>query len=101
MAWLRNSLRFRLLALILVPLFIAAGIGVGWQYNKSSQLAEQVYDQKLSIMALAIYRDLLVTNGENLSPSTKALLKKHQIPNFFTMSEGLMAVLSQAIHPLR
>ena len=88
MAWLRNSLRFRLLALILVPLFIAAGIGVGWQYNKSSQLAEQVYDQKLSIMALAIYRDLLVTNGENLSPSTKALFEEASDSQFFYHVRG-------------
>ena len=43
---------------------------------KSTQLAEEVFDQKLSIMALAIYRDLLVTNGERLSPATKALFEE-------------------------
>lgn len=73
---LRTSLRLRLLGLILVPLFVAAALGLTWQYRKSAQLAEEVFDQKLSIMALAIYRDLLVTNGERLSPSTKALFEE-------------------------
>lgn len=85
---LRTSLRIRLLVLILVPLFLAASIGVAWQYRNSSQLAEKVFDQKLSIMALAIYRDLLVTNGERLSPATKALFEDAADSQFFYHVRG-------------
>ena len=73
---MKTSLRLRLLVLILVPLLVAAALGQAWQYRKSAQLAENVFDQKLSIMALAIYRDLFVTNGEQLSPATKALFEE-------------------------
>lgn len=85
---LRTSLRLRLLVLILVPLFIAAALGLAWQYRKSAQLAEDVFDQKLSIMALAIYRDLLVTNGERLSPATKALFEEAADSQFFYHVRG-------------
>ena len=85
---MRNSLRMRLLVLILVPLFLAASLGVIWQYRKSTQLAEDVFDQKLSIMALAIYRDLLVTNGERLSPATKALFEEAANSQFFYHVRG-------------
>ena len=85
---LRTSLRLRLLVLILVPLFVAAALGLTWQYRKSAQLAEDVFDQKLSIMALAIYRDLLVTNGERLSPSTKALFEEAADSQFFYHVRG-------------
>ena len=85
---LRTSLRLRLLILILVPLFLAAAMGVAWQYRKSAQLAEDVFDQKLSIMALAIYRDLLVTNGERLSPATKALFEEAADSRFFYHVRG-------------
>ena len=85
---LRTSLRLRLLVLILVPLLLAAALGLSWQYRKSAQLAEDVFDQKLSIMALAIYRDLLVTNGEQLSPSTKALFEEASDSQFFYHVRG-------------
>ena len=42
---LRTSLRLRLLVLILVPLLLAAALGLSWQYGKSAQLAEDVFDQ--------------------------------------------------------
>ena len=88
MILLRTSIRIRLLVLILVPLLLAASIGVAWQYRKSAQLAEEVFDQKLSIMALAIYRDLLVTNGERLSPATKALFEEAADSQFFYHVRG-------------
>ena len=88
MMFLKTSLRIRLLVLILVPLFLTASIGLAWQYIKSTQLAEEVFDQKLSIMALAIYRDLLVTNGERLSPATKALFEEAADSQFFYHVRG-------------
>ncbi|NBT41987.1 MAG: hypothetical protein EBT20_16215 [Alphaproteobacteria bacterium] len=87
MMLLRTSLRIRLLVLILVPLFLTASIGVAWQYRKSTQLAEEVFDQKLSIMALAIYRDLLVTSlmAKDYHQQPRHCLKKLQILNFSIM----------------
>ena len=66
-----------------MPLLVAAALYQAWQYRKSAQLAENVFDQKLSIMALAIYRDLFVTNGEQLSPATKALFEEASDSQFF------------------
>ena len=85
---MKTSLRLRLLVLILVPLLVAAALGQAWQYRKSAQLAENVFDQKLSIMALAIYRDLFVTNGERLSPATKALFEEASDSQFFYHVRG-------------
>ena len=85
---MKTSLRLRLLVLILVPLLVAAALGQAWQYRKSAQLAENVFDQKLSIMALAIYRDLFVTNGEQLSPATKELFEEASDSQFFYHVRG-------------
>ncbi|MEC8744938.1 MAG: sensor histidine kinase, partial [Pseudomonadota bacterium] len=85
---MKTSLRLRLLVLILVPLLVAAALGQAWQYRKSAQLAENVFDQKLSIMALAIYRDLFVTNGEQLSPATKSLFEEASDSQFFYHVRG-------------
>ena len=68
-----QSLRLRLLALILIPLLLVASLAIGWQYKQSTLSAETVFDQKLSIMALAIFRDLLATGGESLSPATNII----------------------------
>ena len=71
-----RSLRLRLLALILIPLLIVSVGVMTWQYRQSTQSAQIVFEQKLSIMTLAIFRDLLATEGENLSPVTKALFEE-------------------------
>ena len=83
-----TSLRLRLLVLILLPLMVVASLAIGWQYRQSSQSAEAVFDQKLSILALAVFRDLLATQGENLSPSTKALFEEASGATFFYHVSG-------------
>ena len=83
-----RSLRLRLLVLILVPLIVVATIAVSWQYRQSAQSAETVFDQKLSILALAIFKDLLATQGENLSPTTKALFEEASGATFFYHVRG-------------
>jgi len=83
-----RSLRLRLLSLILMPLITVAVLAIGWQYKQSLLSAESVFDQKLSIMALAIFRDLVATNGENLSPATKLLFEEAAGASFFYHVRG-------------
>lgn len=78
-----RSLRLRLLTLILVPLMIVAIGTVVWQYRQSAQSATRVFDQQLSIITLAIFRDLLATSGEELTPATRALLEEASGATFF------------------
>lgn len=83
-----HSLRLRLLVLILLPLLIVATLAVGWQYRQSTASSDDVFDQKLSIIALAIYRDLIVTQGENLSANTKRLFEEASGASFFYHVSG-------------
>lgn len=83
-----RSLRLRLLSLILMPLVAVAVLAIGWQYKQSRLSAESVFDQKLSIMALAIFRDLIATNGESLSPATKLLFEEAAGASFFYHVRG-------------
>ena len=78
-----HSLRLRLLTLILFPLMIVAIGTVAWQYRQSAQSATRVFDQQLSIITLAIFRDLLATGGEELTPATRALLEEASGAAFF------------------
>ena len=83
-----SSLRLRLLTLILVPLLVVSVGAMTWQYRQSVQSAQIVFEQKLSIMALAIFRDLLATDGENLSPATRALFEEASGDRFFYHVKG-------------
>jgi len=83
-----RSLRLRLLTLILVPLLVVSTAVMIWQYRQSTQSAQIVFEQKLSIMALAVFRDLLATEGENLSPVTKALFEEASGVRFFYHVKG-------------
>jgi len=83
-----RSLRLRLLALILVPLLVVSAGAMTWQYRQSEKSAQVVFEQKLSIMALAIFRDLLATEGENLSPVTRALFEEASGVRFFYHVKG-------------
>lgn len=83
-----HSLRLRLIALILTPLLIVAIGALSWQHNQARQSANEIFDQKLSIIALAIYRDLLATDGEQLSPATKLLFEEASGAPFFYHVSG-------------
>lgn len=83
-----GSLRLRLLTLILMPLTVVALLVVTWQYRQSTESAEHILDQKLSVIALAIFRDLLATEGDILSPATKALFEEASGARFFYHVSG-------------
>ena len=88
-----TSLRLRLLVLILLPLMVVASLAIGWQYRQSSQSAEAVFDQKLSILALAVFRDLLATQGKISRLAPRPYLKRPLAQPSFIMCLALMADL--------
>lgn len=68
------SLRSRLIAIILGPLLlIAAGISA-WQFSAETKRAEDIFDRGLLSAALAISRDVAISDGDALSPTTRRLV---------------------------
>lgn len=68
------SLRSRLLFFILAPLFCVAALSVLWQYYTEAARAEDTFDRRLLSAALAISRDVAISDGDALSPATRQLL---------------------------
>ena len=69
------SLRLRLLLLLLVPL-IALSMALGyWRYKAALETAESLFDRTLLATALAISRDVAVSGGDALQPSTRDLMR--------------------------
>ena len=69
------SLRLRLVLIILVPLLLIV-IAVGsWAVHDAQQRAADRFDRSLLSAALAISRDVALSDGDALSPETDALLR--------------------------
>ena len=68
------SLRLRLLLLILLPLLIASGLLGIWRFQIAQTTAEELFDRSLLAVALAIYRDVAISEGDAISPQTRALI---------------------------
>lgn len=69
-----QSLRSRLILIILCPLFLIALITGAWQFQNTTQRAEDIFDRGLLSAALAISRDIAVSDGDALSPATRRLV---------------------------
>lgn len=69
-----HSLRSRLILIILTPLLLIALIAGIWQYRTTTLRAEGIFDRGLLSAALAISRDIAVSDGDALSPPTRAIL---------------------------
>lgn len=68
------SLRSRLIVIILLPLLlIASGVTV-WQYLSETTRAKDTFDRGLLSAALSISRDVAISDGDALSPSTRRLV---------------------------
>lgn len=68
------SLRSRLIVIILAPmLLIAAGVTV-WQFLSETERAKDIFDRGLLSAALAISRDVAISDGDALSPTTRQLI---------------------------
>ena len=69
------SLRLRLFGLILTPLVAMAVILGYWRFSVAQQTAEELFDRSLLSAALAISRDVAVSGGDLLSPTTRDLIR--------------------------
>ncbi|MFK7745869.1 MAG: sensor histidine kinase [Roseobacter sp.] len=68
------SLRSRLIVIILTPLLFIAALAGAWQFSNATERAEDIFDRGLLSAALAISRDVAVSDGDALSPATRALV---------------------------
>jgi two-component system sensor histidine kinase TctE len=69
-----QSLRARLIVIILAPLLLISVIAGGWQFKNATARAEGIFDRGLLSAALAISRDIALSGGDALSPSTRQLI---------------------------
>lgn len=70
----RRSLRTRLIIIILAPLLMISGVAATWQFWTATERAQNIFDRGLLSAALAISRDVAVSDGDALSPSTRRLV---------------------------
>ncbi len=71
----RASLRLRLFILILSPLVLMAVLLGFWRVTVAQRTAEDLFDRSLLAAALAISRDVVVSGGDALLPSTRDLIR--------------------------
>ena len=69
-----QSLRSRLILIILGPLLLIAVIAGGWQFRNATDRAAEIFDRGLLSAALAISRDIALSGGDALSPETRTLI---------------------------
>lgn len=65
------SLRSRLFMLILPPLLLLSIILGFWRFEVAQRTSETLFDRSLLAAALAISRDVAISGGDALSPSTR------------------------------
>lgn len=76
MSIMRNSLRLRLLVLILLPLIVVSSLALAWRIDAAKKTAEQIFDRNLMMLAFAISRDVTLSEGDSLSLTTLGLFRK-------------------------
>jgi len=69
-----NSLRTRLILIILTPLLVIALVAAAWQFRNTTIRAANIFDRGLLSAALAISRDVAISDGDALSPATRRLV---------------------------
>ncbi len=76
MSLLRNSLRARLLTLILLPLIVVSLLVIFWRYQAAKGTAEEIFDRSLVMLTFAISRDVALSSGDSLSSTTANLFSE-------------------------
>lgn len=64
---MRLSLRTRLFLMIVLPLVVVASLASWARYHSATRLSEQLYDHTLLAVALAISRDVVLSEGDILA----------------------------------
>lgn len=75
MAVRATSLRIRLMVLLLVPLVVISAVAGYWRFTVAQATAQGLFDQTLTALTLAIARDVAISRGDLLSPTTLDLLQ--------------------------
>jgi len=70
----RQSLRNRLLALILAPMIVVAVIATAVRYQLAQQTSTELYDNTLLAVATTISRDIAISQGDVLAQNLTDLL---------------------------
>ncbi|MBV7407410.1 sensor histidine kinase [Maritimibacter sp. DP1N21-5] len=65
------SLRLRLFLVILPPLLVVSVLLGLWRFEAAKRTSEDLFDRSLLAAALAISRDVAISGGDALSPSTR------------------------------
>ncbi|MEQ5869089.1 sensor histidine kinase [Sagittula sp. NFXS13] len=68
------SLRLRLFLVILPPLFVVSALLGWWRFEVAQETSEELFDRSLVSAALAISRDVAISEGDALSPSTRRVI---------------------------
>lgn len=69
-----QSLRSRLTVIILAPLMLISLAAAVWQFRNAALRAEEIFDRGLLSAAISIARDMAVSGGDALTPSTRQLI---------------------------
>ncbi|WP_240504156.1 sensor histidine kinase [Thioclava sp. JM3] len=68
------SLRMRLFLVILPPLLLVSILLGWWRFTVGQRTSEELFDRSLLAAALAISRDVAISEGDALSPSTRDII---------------------------
>lgn len=68
------SLRLRLFLVILPPLLVVSVLLGLWRFEAAQRTSEELFDRSLLAAALAISRDVAISEGDALSPSTRSFI---------------------------
>lgn len=69
-----TSLRLRLVLVILPPLFLVSVLLGWWRFEVAQNTSEALFDRALLSAALAISRDVAISEGDALSPATRRVI---------------------------
>ena len=70
-----GSLRLRLFILILTPLVLLAILLGLWRFMIAQKTAQELFDDSLLSAGLAISRDVAISGGDALSPTTRSMIR--------------------------
>lgn len=68
------SLRLRLFLVILPPLLVVSVLLGLWRFEAAQRTSEELFDRSLLAAALAISRDVAISDGDALSPSARRFI---------------------------
>lgn len=68
------SLRMRLVLVILPPLLVVSILLGWWRFEVAQRTSEELFDRSLLSAALAISRDVAISEGDALSPGTRRVI---------------------------